>query len=158
LRTAAGLVRLGTEGGATSVPRNKIDFDTVRKIGLALPDVEEGTMYGSPALKIRGKLLTCIPIHRSAERDSLAVRIDFERRAELLATAPDIYYLTDHYVNYPVVLVRLSRIDLDALRGLLAMAWRFVSAKTRGGKRRPLNGGPRRKLTKREFFREGEAK
>jgi hypothetical protein len=140
-QTAAGLVRLGTEGGATSVPRKKINFDTVRKIGLALPGVEEGTTYGSPALKVRRKLLTCIPIHRSAERGSLAVRIDFERRAELLATAPDIYYLTDHYVNYPVVLVRLSRIDLDALRGLLAMAWRFVSAKTRGGKRRALNSG-----------------
>ena len=113
---------MGTEGRVTSVPRNKIDFDTVRKIGLALPDVEEGTTYGSPALKVRGKLLTCIPIHRSAERGSLAVRIDFERRAELMATAPDIYYLTDHYVNYPTLLVRLTRVNHDALRDLLRMA------------------------------------
>lgn len=91
-------------------------------------------MYRSPALKVRGKLLTCLPIHRSAEPDSLAVCIDFEQRAELLAAAPDTYYLTDHYVNYPVVLVRLSRIHLDALRDLLGMAWHFVIAKTRGGK------------------------
>jgi hypothetical protein len=59
---------------------------------------------------------------RSAEPDSLAVSIDFDQRAEFLAEAPDVYYLTDHYVNYPVVLVRLSRIHLDALKDLLGMA------------------------------------
>jgi hypothetical protein len=44
-----------------------INFDSVRKIGLALPGVEESTAYGSPALKVRGKLLACVPSHRSAE-------------------------------------------------------------------------------------------
>jgi hypothetical protein len=87
-------------------------------------------MYGSPAFKVRGELLTSIAINKSAEPNTLAVRIDFDRRAELLAEAPDVYYLTDHYVNYPVVLVRLSRIQLDALRDLLGMAWRFATAKT----------------------------
>jgi hypothetical protein len=114
------------------MPRNKIDFDTVRRIGLGLPDVEESTAYGSPALKVGGKLLTCIPVHKSAEPDSLAVCIDFDSRAELMADAPDVYYLTDHYVNYPCVLVRLSRIHSDALRDLLLTAWSFVTAKTRG--------------------------
>ena len=104
-------------------------------MALELPEVEESTTYGSPALKIRGQLLACIPIHKSAEPDSLAVRIDFDRRADLMAVAPDIYYLTDHYVSYPVVLVRLSRIQIDALRDLLGMAWRFATAKTLGHKR-----------------------
>jgi len=117
------------------MPRNKIDFDTVRKIASGLPDVENSTTYGSPALKVRGKLLTCIAIHKSAEPDSLAVRVDFDHRAELLATAPDVYYLTDHYLNYPVVLVRLSRIHADSLRDLLSIAWRFVTAKKSSGKR-----------------------
>src|SRR6267142_1618063 len=117
------------------MPRNKIDFNTVRKIALSLPDVEESTIYRSPALKVRGKLLACIPIHKSAEPDSVAVRIDFDSRAELMAAAPDVYYLTDHYVNYPVVLVRLSRIQQGALRDLLGMAWRFVTTKTPGRKR-----------------------
>ncbi len=117
------------------MPRNKIDFDTVRRIALGLPDVEESTAYGSPALKVRGKLLACIAIHKSAEPGSLAVRVGFDRRAELTATAPDVYYLTDHYVNYPVVLVRMSRLHPDALRDLLGMAWRFVTAKAPGGKR-----------------------
>jgi hypothetical protein len=104
-------------------------------MALELPDVEESTTYGSPALKIRGQLLVCIPIHKSAEPDSLAVRIDFDRRADLMAVAPDIYYLTDHYVNYPVVLVRLSGIHPDALRNLLDEAWRFATAKAPGRKR-----------------------
>jgi len=54
---------------------------------------------------------------------------------ELMAAAPDIYYLTDHYVNYPVVLVRLSRIHPDALRDLLGIAWHFVKTKKPGSKR-----------------------
>ena len=113
--------------------RKKISFDTVREIGLALPDVEEGTVYGSPALKVRGKMFACLAIHRSAEPGSLAVRIDFDQRDELTAADPKTYYLTDHYVNYPIVLVRLSRVHHDALRDLLLMAWRFVS--TRGTRR-----------------------
>ena len=52
--------------------RKKITFDTVREMGLALPDVEEGTVYGSPALKVRGNMFACIAIHRSADPESLA--------------------------------------------------------------------------------------
>ena len=117
------------------MPRNKINFDTVRKIGLGLSGVEEGTTYGSPALKVRGKLLACLAIHKSAEPDTLAVRVAFDQRSELIAADPDVYYLTDHYVNYPVVLVRLSKIHTGALRDLLGIAWRFVTAKTLGRKR-----------------------
>jgi len=115
---------------------NKINFDTVRSIALGLPDVEESTTYGAPSFKIRGKLLTCPAIHRSAEPGSIAGRIDIDQRAELITAAPDTYYLTDHYVNYPVVLVRLSHIQRDALQDLLRMAWRFVSANTPARKRR----------------------
>ena len=105
-----------------------INFDAVRKIGLALPGAEESTAYGAPALKVRGKLLACVPTHRSAEPNSLAVRIDFDHRAELLAAAPDVYYVTDHYLNYNAVLVRLSHVTLDVLRDLLGMAHKFVTA------------------------------
>jgi hypothetical protein len=113
----------------------KINFETVRRIALSLPDVEDGTTYGVGSLKIRGKLLTCPAIHKSAEPDTLAVRIPVEDRAELMEADPDTYYVTDHYVNYPVVLVRLSRIDPNALRDLLLMGWRFVNAKTPTRKR-----------------------
>jgi hypothetical protein len=111
------------------MPRRAINFDTVRKIGLALPGVGESTAYGSPALKVHGKLLACIPVHRSAEPGSLAVRVGFEDRAELLAGAPDVYYVTDHYVGYETVLVRLSRVTPEILKDLLGMAHKFVTRK-----------------------------
>jgi len=109
-----------------------IDFDTVRKIGLALPGVEESTAYGAPALKVHGKLLACVPTHRSAEPGSLAVRVGFDDRAELLAAAPDVYYVTDHYLGYSAVLVRLSRVTPDVLRDLFGMAHKYVTASDAG--------------------------
>ena len=115
------------------MPGKTVSFDTVRELGLALPDVEEGTTYGSPALKVGGKMFACLAVHRSADPGSLAIRLDFDQRDDLIAADPKTYYLTDHYVNYPVVLVRLARVRQDALRDLLLMAWRFVSA---SGKRR----------------------
>ena len=114
----------------TSKHGSAINFDTVRKIGLTLPGVEESRAYGAPALKVRGKLLACAPTHRSAEPSSLVVRVGFDDRAELLAADPNIYYVTDHYLNYTAVLVRLSRVTLDVLRDLLGMAHKFVTADT----------------------------
>ena len=110
------------------MPTSRINFDTVRKIGLAFPGVEEGTAYGLPALKVHGKLLACVPAHRSAEPGSLVVRVNFDDRAELLAAAPDVYCVTDHYVGYTAVLVRMSRVTPDVLRDLLGMAHKFVTA------------------------------
>lgn len=123
------------------MPRGTIDFETVRKIGLTLPGVEYSAMHGVPALKVQGKLLACIPVNRSAEPDSLAVRVDFDDRADLLAEQPDVYYVTDHYVGYNMVLVRFSRVGPDVLRDLLGMAHKFV---TRNAARRsPARKGPR---------------
>jgi hypothetical protein len=109
------------------MPRSTINFDIVRSIGLALPGVEESTAYGQPALKVRGKLLACVPAHRSAEPNSLVVFVDFDDRAELLAADPDAYYVTEHYVGHTSVLVRLSRVTPDVLRDLLGMAYKFVT-------------------------------
>ena len=103
-------------------------FENVRQIGLALPGVVEGTMYGSPALKLGGRLVACLACHKSAEPQSLVVRTEFEERAALLAEDPETYYLTSHYENHPVVLVRLSCIAMDPLRDLLASARRLVLA------------------------------
>ena len=86
-------------------------------------------MYGAPALKVHGALLACVPSHRSAEAGSLVVRVDFADRAALLAEAPELYYITDHYLNYPAVLVRLGRATPEILRDLLGMAYKFVTRK-----------------------------
>jgi hypothetical protein len=119
--------------------RKAMDFETVRKIGLTLPDAEEGTSYGAPALLVHGKMFACVPTHRTAEPGSLAVRVSVEDRAELLKDAPEVYYITDHYVGYPAVLVRLAKIDEGMLRDLLGMAYKFVSksAATRSAPRKP---------------------
>ena len=121
--------------------KKTIDFDVVREIALALPDVEESTIHGAPSLQLRGKLLTCPALHSSAEPNTLAVRLDFDQRARLIAVAPSVYYVTDHYVDYPTVLARLARMDRNSLRDLLGMAWRFVGSQTktvgRRGRSRP---------------------
>ncbi|MBI2689974.1 MAG: MmcQ/YjbR family DNA-binding protein [Acidobacteria bacterium] len=102
------------------------DFQTVRKLGLQLEGVVESTTYGAPALKFGRKLLACMTTHRSAEPGTLAVRVGFVERDELIAEAPAIYYVKPHYLNYPVVLVRLARVSEEALGDLLRMGWRFV--------------------------------
>jgi hypothetical protein len=80
--------------------------------------------------------------HRSAEPETLVVRATFEEREWLLADAPETYYLTDYHRPYPVVLVRLSQIDRDALRDLLSVSWRLTLLKTRkrGGRALPRTG------------------
>jgi hypothetical protein len=111
--------RTGRARGAT--------FDAVRDIGVALPDVMVSTYYGTPALKLGGRMLACMASHRSAEPDTLVVRVDFDRRDLLIAEDPATYYLTEHYAGYPSVLVRLSRVRPETLRDLLLVAWRTVS-------------------------------
>jgi hypothetical protein len=58
----------------------------------------------------------------------LVVYVHLDQREELLREEPSIYYLRDHYVNYPLVLVRLRRVHRDALKDLLLGAWTIVSS------------------------------
>ena len=106
-------------------------FDPVRVIGARLAGVEETIAWRAPTLKVRGKMFVCMATHKSAEPNTLVVMMDFAQRDALIEEAPDTYYLKDHYVNYPCVLVRLSRVQPDALRDLVHSAHRFVSAKAR---------------------------
>ena len=118
-------------------------FDLVRKIAMGLSDVEESTIHGSPSWKLHGKVLTCPAIHKSAEPTSLMVKITASEREQLLSTEPGTYYVTDHYLGSPVVLVRLSKIDRRSLQTLLERAWLFVSE---SGKRGGRKAGKRRNL------------
>jgi hypothetical protein len=102
------------------------NFEAVRALAREFPDLQESTMYGSPALKLGDRLVACVAIHRSAEPGSLVVRTDFEQRAALLADEPGTFYVTDHYARHPVVLVRMNRLQQDQLRDLIAAARRCV--------------------------------
>ena len=112
-----------------SLVPSKITWASVRQMGLELSGAEEGTAYGSPALKVRGKWFAVIPTNRSAEPRSVAFRISFRDRDELIAADPETFYLKDHYVSSPCVLVRLDRVHRDALKDLLLMAWTFAGRK-----------------------------
>lgn len=113
-------------------------FSRVESAARSLPDVEVGTAWGKPALKVRGQTFVCIASHKSAEPDSLVVPMDIADRDALIQDAPETYYLKEHYVGYPCVLVRLSRVRADALRDLVAGAYRYVSTG-----RKPLASGAR---------------
>jgi hypothetical protein len=117
-------------------------FDIVKNIGLTMPGVEAATRYdGSPVLKIAGVFMAGLATHRSAEPDSLVVRADLEAREAFIEDAPDIYYLTEHYRPYPLVLVRLRRVDQDALQELLSSSHRLTLSKTRLQRRHPQSRG-----------------
>ena len=112
--------------------KRKDPFAAVRAVGLSLPDVEDGTRYnGSPVLRLGGCFKAGLATHQSAEPDTLVVRVDFDERELLLEDAPETYYVTDYYRKYPLVLVRLPRVDRDMLTDLLSVSWRLTSAKGR---------------------------
>ena len=103
-------------------------FDSVRRVLSPLEGVEEKTIHGSPALYVRGKLMVCPAIHKSAEPESIVVSLSTERRSSLLNTDPRAYYITEHYAKYSNVLVRLDRINDRALQELLVISWQSASA------------------------------
>ncbi|HEV2615210.1 MAG TPA: MmcQ/YjbR family DNA-binding protein [Candidatus Acidoferrales bacterium] len=106
-----------------------ITFKEVRKMALALDGVEESTSYGTAAFKVRGKLIARL----KEDGESLVVGTTFEEREEMMSAEPETYYITDHYLKYPWVLVHLSKVHPDALRDLLKGAMRLAAKSKRGG-------------------------
>lgn len=99
-------------------------YEALRKIGLALPNAVEGTSYGTPALKVKGKLL----VRLRPDLDAIVIPTSFEQRDELMAGDPEKYFITDHYRDYPYTLVRLAKISADEARDLLRLAHRAALA------------------------------
>ena len=120
-------------------------FDLVRRLTRTLDGVEESTAYGASCLKVRDRMFACIAINKSAEPNSLMVRVSsFAQRDDLLAEQPDLYYVTPHYEPYPCVLVRLGKVPQDALRDLLLAAWKDASAK----RSRPAKSAKRKRTAR----------
>jgi hypothetical protein len=97
-----------------------VTWDTVRELALARPGAEESTSYGTPAFKVRGKLF--VRLHQSG--DSVVVRMDLAERAMRMQADPKAFYITDHYVPYPWMLVRLAAVRRGDLADLLEDSWR----------------------------------
>jgi hypothetical protein len=104
-----------------------VTFQAVRKAALSLDGVEEGTSYGTAAFRVKGELFA----RQHQDMESLVLRADFEQRTELITADPGTHYITDHYLKYEWVLVRMARVHPDALRDLLRMACRFAVANKR---------------------------
>ncbi|HEX3129658.1 MAG TPA: MmcQ/YjbR family DNA-binding protein [Thermoanaerobaculia bacterium] len=100
-------------------------FDTVREIAFALPGVEEGTCYGTPAFRVRKKFLCRL----KEDGETLVVKVDFDTPEVLLQADPAVFFTTPHYDGYPSVLVRLAAIQPEDLREVLETAWRIQAPK-----------------------------
>jgi hypothetical protein len=106
--------------------KKSVTFDTVRKIAETLPGAEESTSYGTPAFKVKGKLFA----RQHQDGESLVVGVDLEERDEMMSAAPEKFYITDHYLSYPWMLVRLSKVGPEELRDLLMRSWRRAASKS----------------------------
>ena len=104
--------------------RNPITYADVVVEALRLPGVEESTSYNTPSLKVKGKLLSRL---RSEAEGALALRCEFMQREILLQADPQAFFLTDHYRDFPMVLIRLEHLRRAALADLLERAWRMVA-------------------------------
>jgi hypothetical protein len=101
-------------------------FDDVRTFALTWPEVEDGASYGTPALKVRRKML----VRLREDGDSLVVPdVPVEERAMLVETQPKLFYFTDHYADYPIVLIRLSKATRAVVESFLRRRWRGLASK-----------------------------
>jgi hypothetical protein len=95
-------------------------FDEIRRLALQFPGMQEGTSYGTPAFRIGGRFLG--RLHDS--EPAFVLRMDLDTRDFVTKSRPDVFYVTDHYRDYPAVLVRYEAIDADDLHEYIEDAWR----------------------------------
>jgi hypothetical protein len=105
--------------------RRDLSFDAVCKLARDFPGVELGTAYGTPALRVKGKFLCRL----KEDGETLAIRCDFEERDARMAADPKTYFITDHYKDYPAVLVSLARVKPAELRAIIEQEWRRSAPK-----------------------------
>ncbi|MCR6499010.1 MmcQ/YjbR family DNA-binding protein [Shinella sp. CPCC 101442] len=99
----------------------------LQRLAQDLPGVETGTSYGTPALKVAGKLFM-----RIKDADTLVLMVPLDDKERLIEMAPELYYETDHYRGWPALLVRAALVDDTELLHRLTESWRFkASAKLR---------------------------
>jgi hypothetical protein len=98
-----------------------VTFDDVRTIAMALPGVEESTHYGTPAFKVAGKAFCRL---REDGETLVLFDVPHEEREVIIEADPDVYFFTDHYRDWPLVLARLPAAGVEHVRGYLERAWR----------------------------------
>jgi hypothetical protein len=102
------------------------DWSDVTQIGLALPEVEEGTWYGTAALKVAGKGFC----RKREDPDTLVVPVsDFDEKEALLQSDAEAFTTTPHYDGSAIVLVHLEKVGRKEFAELLEDAWRIKAPK-----------------------------
>jgi hypothetical protein len=101
-------------------------WDDLKRLALALPEVEESTSYGTPALKVRGKLM----VRLKEDLETVVLRTTWEDRERLMIVYPEAFHVTDHYRAYPWVLLRLRTAPRVHVANWLQCAWRLVAPKS----------------------------
>lgn len=96
------------------------DWAAVVACALALPGAEQGTSYGKPAIKMRGKMIASTT---APDRDSFVLAVTLDDKDVLLETDPDTFWQTPHYDGWPAILVRYGTPATDRIATLLARAW-----------------------------------
>lgn len=96
-------------------------------IALSFPGAEEGTSYGMPSFKVRGKFFTRV---RDEDDSAVLQEVPSDERDLLIEAEPTTFHFTQHYDGYPIVLARLATLDRDQLRGFLERRWRKMVTKT----------------------------
>ena len=102
--------------------RRKLTLSTIRRMARSFPGVEESTSYGTPAFKLKKKLL--VRLHQDGT--SLVLKVGDATRDHLLQADPDTFFVTDHYRGYPYVLAHLDRLNSADLRKLIERAIGFA--------------------------------
>jgi len=103
-------------------------YRRVLEIAQRLPGVEATRAYGTPCIKVDGKIMARL---RSESEGGLALRCDFPERQMLMQADPQAFYVTDHYLDWPMVLIDLAEVRWAAMPGLIETAWRMVAKKKR---------------------------
>ncbi|MGD9879232.1 MmcQ/YjbR family DNA-binding protein [Reyranella sp.] len=98
--------------------KRKLSLYAIRRTVAALPGIEEGTSYGTPAWRCRGKLLA--RLHQDGA--SIVLKVGDATRDHLLQADPETFFVTNHYIGYPMVLARLDRLSAVDLKKLLLRA------------------------------------
>lgn len=102
-----------------------VALSNVRKAALSLPETEERPCYGTPGFRVRKKLMARL----REDGETLVLTMDFDSRAILMRGEPDVFFITDHYRDYPYVLVNLNKVTQSTLARLLEDAWEQVAPK-----------------------------
>lgn len=98
-------------------------WQVIRKIMAAFPQTVEYTSYGTPAYKVNKKLLLRL------KEDGETLVLHSNDRDIFLKKDPVVFFFTDHYANYPFVLVKLRMIRKDQLHAAIIQSWKELAPK-----------------------------